>query len=274
MAFDIHSRCKELGIQYVSGYINAATQFKFIASCGHQAENFLRNVKSGAQCSSCVPGRLVTEDQVAEELLLYGMRYVSDWTNTNNKFYYLCDCGNLNHGWLGNIRRGFKCDSCSSAGGGQAQFNKAKQHWIAMFATKGCEILEYRSSIDIYYKCSCGGLHTTASTTWSRGRSECPWCREYWNANPDSLRDRPYLGYWRKEVFTRDNHTCLKCKAIDNLHAHHIEAYYVRPDLATEVNNGATLCEDCHRELHKLFGWNVGQINLEEVLGCSMINVN
>ena len=67
-----------------------------------------------------------------------------------------------------------------------------------------------------------------------------------------SLRNCGKYQQWRMAVFDRDNHTCQKCKRTDYpLHAHHKERFCKRPDLIFEVDNGITLCEKCHREVHK-----------------------
>jgi len=72
---------------------------------------------------------------------------------------------------------------------------------------------------------------------------------------------------WRSDVFTRDKFACQKCgDAIGgNLVAHHIVEFadiIERYEITTleealkceefwNINNGITLCEDCHIELHR-----------------------
>jgi len=54
---------------------------------------------------------------------------------------------------------------------------------------------------------------------------------------------------WREAVFIRDDYTCQKCFSKGKyLHAHHIKQLAFYPELAFDVNNGVTLCKDCHRE--------------------------
>lgn len=65
--------------------------------------------------------------------------------------------------------------------------------------------------------------------------------------------ERHRLDYkiWRKAVFERDDHTCQKCgNRGGKLNAHHVEGFDNNPKLRTEINNGATLCEDCHMDFH------------------------
>lgn len=62
---------------------------------------------------------------------------------------------------------------------------------------------------------------------------------------------------WREKVFARDNWTCQKCgqknkKGVrKSLNAHHIESFSKNKRIRTDIKNGITLCEDCHRIIHK-----------------------
>ena len=83
------------------------------------------------------------------------------------------------------------------------------------------------------------------------------------NYNPNITQEERELGRnyteyrdWRKEVFERDNYTCQCCgdNKGHNLNAHHIYGYTEYKDLRTDVDNGVTLCEDCHKRYHKQYG--------------------
>lgn len=52
---------------------------------------------------------------------------------------------------------------------------------------------------------------------------------------------------WKKAVLERDNHTCQDCGATEGLDTHHIQSLIKYPELIFDVNNGLTLCEDCHK---------------------------
>lgn len=56
---------------------------------------------------------------------------------------------------------------------------------------------------------------------------------------------------WKQAVLERDNYKCTKCGATEDLHAHHIKAFSVYPELRYEVENGITLCRTCHLKEHK-----------------------
>ena len=54
---------------------------------------------------------------------------------------------------------------------------------------------------------------------------------------------------WTREVKKRDGNTCRVCGETINLHAHHIKPRSRYPELALELDNGITLCGNCHARL-------------------------
>ena len=56
---------------------------------------------------------------------------------------------------------------------------------------------------------------------------------------------------WRILVLNRDNYTCLNCGEHGDdtvLHVHHIKRYADNEELRTDINNGITLCYECHKK--------------------------
>ena len=66
-----------------------------------------------------------------------------------------------------------------------------------------------------------------------------------------SQRNMPEYIAWRKAVYERDNYTYQECGARGgSLNAHHIKSWAHHPELRFDVNNGVTLCRDCHSKEH------------------------
>ncbi len=72
-----------------------------------------------------------------------------------------------------------------------------------------------------------------------------------WEINSRN-RNSPEYKKWRNKVFERDKYTCQKCNKIGGtLNAHHIKEYSKYPEVRYEVKNGITLCEKCHKKIHR-----------------------
>lgn len=54
----------------------------------------------------------------------------------------------------------------------------------------------------------------------------------------------------RQLVFLRDNYTCVKCGATENLHCHHIEGININPLESADVDMCITVCKSCHKDIH------------------------
>lgn len=129
-------------------------------------------------------------------------------------------------------------------------------------------------------KCECDYCHKEIYVDKKRCKTckkhfcnaECmgKWRKENWqgenstryNANitdEERKNKRQYQLYYDfiKEVYERDNYTCQCCNddSGGNLNAHHLNGYNWDKEHRTDINNGITLCEECHREFHKIYGY-------------------
>ena len=94
-----------------------------------------------------------------------------------------------------------------------------------------------------------------------------------WNSNltdEERMIKRNYPEYkeWRKLVYERDNYQCQICgdKRGGNLNAHHIESYANNSDKRILLENGITMCEECHKNFHHLYGNNNTKVQFIEFI--------
>ena len=80
--------------------------------------------------------------------------------------------------------------------------------------------------------------------------------KDHTNFKEDARRKnrRGGANRWTNNVYNRDSYTCQKCKASGTkviLHAHHIKSMAHYPKLKWNLDNGITLCIDCHHKVHE-----------------------
>ena len=69
------------------------------------------------------------------------------------------------------------------------------------------------------------------------------------------MHDRWEYNHWKSKIFIRDNWACQICGRIGGrLQAHHIKSWINYPELRYIIDNGITLCESCHKVIHKIYG--------------------
>lgn len=76
---------------------------------------------------------------------------------------------------------------------------------------------------------------------------------------------------WRESIFKRDNFTCVECNTKGGiLNADHIKPFALFPKLRLDINNGRTLCVECHKQT-KTFA--MKRIHLEKLYASTIINL-
>lgn len=64
----------------------------------------------------------------------------------------------------------------------------------------------------------------------------------------NSIRKSTKYKEWRKRVFERDCYKCVNCGKMGNLHADHIKPFAIYIDERFNIDNGRTLCINCHKK--------------------------
>lgn len=128
----------------------------------------------------------------------------------------------------------------------------------------------YRSCKKVWWKCQDNEHDDYYRDCDSsvRYNFRCPECYNVkgennpnWNPNltdEERKKRRNIEGYndFIKEVYKRDNWTCQCCNEKGKkINAHHLNSYDWDKEHRIDINNGITLCEDCHKEFHHIYGY-------------------
>lgn len=195
----------------------------------------------------------------------------TEYKNNREKLDYICSCGTIAKITFGSFRDGQRCVKCKAVNA--ARMKRTPYDIVRRdFEAAGFILLtkDYTDNKQkLRYICSCGREADTTYDRIKRG-AKCWQCRNENNKGPNNFswnpnltdeerqEKRDYSEYvqWRKDVYERDRYTCQHCKRVGGkLNAHHIEPFSTNQELRTELSNGVTLCQRCHRDFHARYGY-------------------
>ncbi len=120
-----------------------------------------------------------------------------------------------------------------------------------------CAVCEKTFSLaPVYLKKKNGGTYCSKKCLGigKRGRNSPHWNGGGTRKQKDGYNSPEYLE-WRKNVFERDDYICCSCGDAKYIQAHHIKSWSEYPEPRLAIENGITLCKECHAELHHIIGW-------------------
>ncbi|MGG0684165.1 HNH endonuclease [Bacillus licheniformis] len=231
--------------------------------------------RSGSRCKKC---QGISEYDLKSVKLLFARHDCTllekEYINSNTPMKYICSCGNVSEIRLQCFLRGQRCINCKGlkiSSSKRTSFTEVKK----VFNLAGCILLteekEYHSRDQkLSYICACGKRESVSFHSFKKTKKRCHECfnqskrgSNHYNYNHDKTVEERMLGrkyedyyLWVKSVYERDGYTCQIC-GLDNckLNAHHLDSYDWCIDGRTELENGVTLCVDCHKNFHEIYGY-------------------
>lgn len=195
----------------------------------------------------------------------------SEYVRSKEPLTYICSCGEYGMTSFDKFKQGHRCRVCAP----QRTASKLR-HSIEcvrkVFADNGCELLsdEYiNGKSKLKYRCRCGNISYMSMSKARKGH-HCATCRSKKisekltrkHVNPldsenEFVKTRKYKQYfdWRRKVYEHDDYTCQCCgDRGGRINAHHLRSYAEYPEGRTDIDNGRTLCHDCHKDFHRIYG--------------------
>lgn len=269
-----NSECELLSEQY-NKYTD---KLLFQCKCGNKFETSFANFKNSQkrQCNIC--SKRKSNDEFVDQIFnMYGNEYIVLSNYISNKDNILIKhnvCGNEYYTYPDNILQGKKCPIC--AGNKKKNTDKFKIDVFNKYKDEYIVLGEYiNSKTPILMKHNipeCGHEWAPIPNNLLKG-TECPICAMLnrmgenapnWNFNlTDEERisgrflNAPEYKKWRTNIFKKDNYTCQCCgdNKGGNLRAHHLDGYDWCEERRMDINNGITLCKECHDNFHYVYGY-------------------
>lgn len=185
--------------------------------------------------------------------------------NRENRIKVHCDnCGkelNLKPSVYRRSKHHYCSRECKDEGHGKIYKGKKHPRWntvIKQCDICGKEIMVWKNELEQYkhHYCSNECRYKGFSQYYS-GENHPSYDHARTDKERIMARQYPEYNKWRERVYKRDNYTCQCCGDNEggNLNAHHIFNYMEHEELRTDISNGITFCDKCHKAFHDIFGY-------------------
>lgn len=261
-------------------YVNSSTKLKLICKLGHECSISFSNLYTNNRgCKLCgvekrASKRRTPLDSVIKVIEGNGYKIISGldkYKNTyESRLILKCPEG---HEWkevtYKSFNKGHRCPTCKKVAKydiefARESFNKRGFNLLANEYNHAHFKMPYTCNLHpekiqfISLSCVLRGINCKECFIESiSGSNSYMWNENLTDEERIIGRDYPEYSQWRKDVFGRDNYTCQCCGKSEgrDLIAHHLDAYHWCIEKRTDIDNGITLCENCHNEFHKQY-WN------------------
>lgn len=258
-----------------SFYKNEDTYLTYTCKCGIVDTKKFSAFKRSPHCRECYKENMSKKMALSlvevekhfkdQGCILLSKSYKNAWQYLD----YICICGNKSKIQYANFVKGVRCKGCPSKRKYTEQNLK-----VIIENFNGKYISQTGIDIDdrVRFICHCGNdsdksirslVETKRCNKCSHesfidkvsGENNSNWNYELTNEQREENRDFPEYQQWRRSVFERDNYTCQCCKKKGiTLNAHHKDGYHWCVERRLDVDNGITLCDDCHKDFHRVYG--------------------
>lgn len=283
--------CTLLEVEYKS----TTLKWAFICICGNLYGMQPANFKRGNRCPKCSrqkqrEGQIIKDNEIEEtfknrdEVLLDIIREFDDNKNVLTYVKYKCVNNHTIYKHFTLFRVGHKCKECGIKTRAESN-TKGKEFVIEELKQFNCKYVDgyIDTQKPFYYYCFCGKKHyATLSSIRKGGGCGCKRgnlrgekhhnYKEYLTECDRKKSRNGTLGYasWRRNVIARDHNSCVVCWDIETkLVVHHLNSFSVHKDERVDLDNGVTLCKNCHKDFHAQYGKeNVSKNDFKDFIYC------
>lgn len=272
-----------------NSFINGNTHIKIICKIHGEFSQKPNKHLSGQGCPFCgvlksaESRRKTTSQFITESKIVHGDRYdysLSEYVNDTTNVKIICK----QHGLFEqlpfvHLNSVHGCPQCYNEISGD-KFRLSNEDFIKRAIEKYGDRYDYSkveyisNSKEVEIICKIHGSFMQRPYVHMYSIHGCPECYNETKCGENNSNYNPELSdedrikrrgtkenaRWRKQIFEKNNYTCVKCNNRSSkgnpvyLHAHHLNGYHWCEEGRFDIENGATLCEDCHNDFHGIYG--------------------
>lgn len=247
-------------------YINKNSPLNYICHCGKENITSYKSFKNSYYCRYCryeIAGNHKYNIEIVREIFKNNncILLENEYINSETTMSYICECGRESKISLSHFLNGERCEKCAEER--RRKFFQHPYEYVKQcFEDFDCELLsiEYKNMNSLLdFKCSCGNISKITLNALLLG-AKCEECMKnkiytISDNHKGILRMSEEYFQWRTDVFEKDNYTCQCCSQHGGkLNAHHLDGWHWCEEKRFDIENGATLCRDCHNNFYSIYG--------------------